>query len=109
MQVISITMGETVSDKLKFERVKSMCELKKAIIGYLFEHVERKPYDQWWKYKGKFSYDGQKFDLEAECKWDGTMFTYRHLYISREQQILTVEDVLSKDMIGEAMKVNALH
>ncbi len=59
----------------KLERIKNMPKLKQEIVSYLFEFVSRKPWGQWWKYKGEFIYEGQGYDLECEVKFDNQIFT----------------------------------
>jgi len=81
--------------KLKFERIKDVCQLKKEILSYLFDYVSKKPRDTWYRYTGDFKYEGDSYNLECECRWDNVMFTYRNLFIERKQIILNVDDVLA--------------
>lgn len=76
------------SDKMKFERKKDMCKLKREIMVYLFDYVARKPREQWWQYKGDFLYEGRGYNLECECKLDNQMFSYRNLFIEHKQEII---------------------
>lgn len=76
------------SDRLKFERVKSMPKLKQEIISYLFDFVSRKPHDQWWVYKGEFMYEGNSYLLECDCRMDNQVFTYRNLHIEHKQEVV---------------------
>lgn len=90
----------TSDDKMKFERSKDMCALKKEIIMYLFDFVARKPHDQWWQYKGEFQYEGKTYNLECDCKYDNQMFTYRNLHIEHKQQIIDVNEMIRKGLIN---------
>ena len=86
-------------DKLKFERVKDMPRLKQEIISYLFDFVARKPYGQWWKYKGEFKYEGQEYNLECDCMFDQQMFTYRNLFIEHKQVVIDIDDMVKKGLL----------
>ncbi len=77
---------------IKLERMADVCSLKKAIIIYLFDFISKKKQDVWWKYKGQFEYEGETFNLECECKYDNLIFTYRSLFIEREQVIIDLTD-----------------
>jgi hypothetical protein len=85
--------------KMKFERSKDMCPLKKEIISYLFDYVARKPRDQWWSYKGEFKYEGKTYNLECDCKYDNQMFTYKNLHIEHKQEVIDIEDMIAKGLI----------
>lgn len=78
--------------KISFERIQSMPRLKKEIISYLFQKVSRKPNNEWWHFKGEFSYEGRHYDLECDCKCDNEMFTYRNLFIEHKQIVIDITD-----------------
>lgn len=89
---------------LTLERIKDMPRIKQEIIHYLFEQIARKPVDQWIKYKGEFAYEGVGYLLEADVRYDNTMFTYRNLIIEHKQVVLDVEDVLAGNILNGAMR-----
>lgn len=78
-------------DKLKFERIKEMPQLKREIISYLFNYLGRKKQGHWWHYNGEFKYEGTVYDLECDCMWDNQMFTYKNLHIQHKQIIVDAE------------------
>lgn len=78
--------------KLKFERTKQMCPLKKEIISYLFNQIARRDRDRWWQYKGEFNYQGITYLLECECRWDNQVFSYRNMHIEHKQVEIDLTD-----------------
>ena len=86
-------------NKMKFERTEQMCQLKKEIISYLFDAVQRKPHNQWWKYEGEFQYQGETYNLECDCKWDNILFTYKNLHIEHKQRVIDIEDFVKRGLI----------
>lgn len=73
--------------------------LKKEIIVYLFDHISRKTYGQWYKYKGEFKYEGQEYNLECECKMDNEIFTYKNLFIEHKQVVIDIDDMVARGLI----------
>jgi hypothetical protein len=90
---------------IKFERIKSMPLLKREIISYLFDFVNRKKPDTWWHYNGEFKYQGDTYILECDVRMDNQMFTYRGLMIEHKQQVLEVEDVLRGNILNDVARV----
>jgi hypothetical protein len=83
----------------KFERMKSMPPIKREIISYLFDYVAKKPQDRWYKYKGEFKYDGKEYLLEAECRMDNQVFTYRNMIIEHKQVVIDIDEMVQKGLI----------
>lgn len=88
------------NDKMKYERVKAMCPLKREIISYLFDYVSRKKEGYWWSYKGTFNYEGKEYDLECDCKCDNQVFTYRNLHIQHKQQVIDIEEMVREGLLN---------
>jgi hypothetical protein len=86
-------------DKMKFERTRDMCNLKKEIISYLFDQITRKERDRWWTYKGEFQYEGETYNLECDCKWDNILFTYKNLHIEHKQRVIDIEEMVQRGLI----------
>lgn len=86
--------------KIKFERTKDMPVLKKEIISHLFDYVSRRPFNEWYKYKGEFKYEGKEYNLECECKMDNQMFTYRNLFIEHKQQIIDLDQLVRDGVLN---------
>jgi hypothetical protein len=84
---------------MKFERTKEMCHLKREIICYLFDYVSRKKEGYWWHYKGEFNYQGKDYNLECDCKCDGTMFTYRNLHIEHKQVEINIDEMVKEGLL----------
>ena len=85
------------SEAERVERIKQMPRLKQEIIGYLFTFVSGKPYDQWYRYKGTFIYQGADYVLECDCKHDRQMFTYKNFHIEYKQKVIELNDIDSID------------
>ncbi len=81
-------------ERIKIDNLKEWPKIKQEIIGYLFEQLSRKPYDNWYSYKGKFEYEGKRYDLECECKLDRQVFSFRNLHIAHETQIIDVDQLV---------------
>lgn len=86
-------------NKMKFERTREMCNLKKEIISYLFDQITRKERDRWWTYKGEFQYEGETYNLECDCKWDNILFTYKNLHIEHKQRVIDIEEMVARGLI----------
>jgi hypothetical protein len=86
-------------DKMKVERITTMCNLKREIMSYLFEFVSRKKEGRWWKYKGEFIYDGKTYNLECECKYDNSFFTYRNLHIEHKQVVIDIDEMVRDGLL----------
>ena len=84
---------------IKVDRIKEYPLIKKEIISYLFDQMSRKPYDQWYHYKGKFEYEGKRYDLECDCKLDRQIFSYKNLHIAHETEVIDVDELVRQGVI----------
>lgn len=89
-----------MTSKLKFERIKDMPKLKKEIISYLFDFISQKPQNQWWKFKGEFSYEDKTYELECDVRMDNQMFTYRNLFIEHKQVVIDVDEMVKRGLLN---------
>ncbi len=80
----------------RLERFKHLPILKQKIIAHLFNEVSRYPRDRWHTYKGEFIYENKTYNLEATCKWDNQMFTYKNFYIEHQQQVIDIDELMRK-------------
>lgn len=87
-------------DKMKFERVKQMCPLKREIVSYLFDFVARKKDGRWWQYKGTFKYEGKEYNLECDCKYDNQLFTYKNLHIEHKQVEIDIDEMVKAGLLN---------
>ena len=89
------------TNRIKLERMKDYPKLKQEIISYLFDWLSKNgKRDEWYKYVGKFEYEGEPYELECECRRDNEVFSYRKLHICRPTQIIDVHDMERRGMLN---------
>jgi hypothetical protein len=87
--------------ELKIERIREMPELKKEIIKHLWDYLKNKrDSDRWWKFNGKFIFEGKPYVLEAEVRLDNKFLQYRGMLIEHEQQVIEIDDLVAKGFLN---------
>lgn len=89
----------TSDPKGNVERIKDMPQLKREIVGYLFNFVSGKKPGEWWTYKGEFVFEGKPYNIECTVMYDNPMFKYKNLHIEHKQQEISVDDMVRQGML----------